>query len=275
MTITSTAKTAMSLKNQRETWEHNALKTSNSELYQLLGDCLDFFHDLVGNPELIKELNAHLDAQNLTFNKGTHLATKVVRAVFDEQKDKRTFTYARAIMVAAKEKSGGVSMHDFIVECGGIEKMRRGKSTNSKATELRNKRRKKTAKYLSKSKAIAKSIDLGHAKRKRKKGGKNKFLVAIMREETNGKYSIVFETDKGSVVNTALTSAGDALDALSTGKTLAIVKKPSTPSVANGSIPKNGNVNSAKNVLCLPAPVATKQTVGSASATQTPEDLVA
>lgn len=267
MTITLTAKTAMSLTKQRETWERNAKKTSNSELYQLLGDCLDFFHDLVGNPEQIKELNAHLRSQNITFNKGTHLVTRVVRAVFDEEKDKRTFTYAHAITLAAKEKSGGVSMHDFIVECGGIEKMRRGESKINN-TELRNKRRKETTKFLLNAEAIVSSIDLSNVIRSCKKGSEHKLFVALMREEANGKCSMVFETDKASVV-------GSALDASSTGKAPVMAIKPSMPSIVSGSQPTNGNVNSAKKVLCLPAPVALKQTVGSACATQTPEDLVA
>lgn len=246
---------------RRKDWENDILKKSNDVLYQLLDDCLKLFTKLKGNTAHIKALNADLKTLGITFNSGASLATRIARAVFGKDCENRAYAYARVISIAAEDKEKNVSMRDFIIERGGIEKIRRGENKNSDATELRNKRRKKTAKYLSKSKAIVSSVNLERSKTGRKKGGKNKFVVAILREENDGKFSVVFETDKAAVVNTALTAAGNALDVLAVGKS------PNSPSEMNGASASSCNTNSATRV-------APKLAFASASTTQKPEDLV-
>ena len=204
MTINLTIKTAKLLEHQREKWEKNVNTAHDNGLYALLDDCLDFYNDLDGNPEQIEELVAHLKAQDIKGNKGTHVSTLIVRAVFDQDKDKRTFSYAKTLKLAVEEKPSDVSMHEFIVSRGGVEAIRRGGGCAKKAAETRVANLIKASEYFSKSSALGSPITVTD---KSGKADEGRLFIAIMREEADGGYSMVYETAKESVLNSAFADA--------------------------------------------------------------------
>ena len=207
------ANTIDTLAEQRKAWEHGTYKKSNEELYQLLDNCLTFYFELRGNIKQCKALNAQLDARKITFNASTSLTTRIVRAVFGENCGKRSHAYARVIAVAAAEKSDEISMYDFIVKRNGIEEIRRSTKNGKSPADVRSNRQAFATEQLATSTAIAKPFNVADSKRERDEGATHSLLVAIVREETDGTYSIVYETSTKSVINTALADAGKALKA--------------------------------------------------------------
>ncbi len=116
------------LKAARVAWEEGTYKKSNEELYKLLDDCLAFYLDIRSKTNKCKALNALLKARDTSFNEGTSLQTRIVRAVFGAECGKRAYAYARVITVSAVEKRPEVAMYDFITQRGGVEEIRRTKS---------------------------------------------------------------------------------------------------------------------------------------------------
>ncbi len=217
MTTANTAQTIAdtidTLAEQRKTWEHGAYKKSNEELYKLLNDCLNFYFELRGNIKLCKALNEQLIARKITYNASTSLPTRIVRAVFGANGGKRSYAYARVISVAAAEKGDEISMYDFIVKRNGVEEIRRSTKNGESPATVRNTRQAFAAVQLATSVAIAKPFKVADSKRTRDEGATHNLFVAIMREETDGTYSIVYETSTKSVINTALVDAGKVLKA--------------------------------------------------------------
>lgn len=113
------------LSDARVHWENGSLKSSNTELYQLLQSCVDFYLDIRSQPEKCKALDIWLSTNNIQCNMGTGLRTRIVRAVFGADCGRRAYTYTRVITVAADEKSPEMSMSDFVTGRGGIEEVRR------------------------------------------------------------------------------------------------------------------------------------------------------
>ncbi len=80
------------LRNESIAWENGAYKTSNEQLYDILGKCFDLLCALKGNNEQIKLLNKVLKEREVGFKSGTALATKVVRFVFNGCSKERSYT---------------------------------------------------------------------------------------------------------------------------------------------------------------------------------------
>jgi hypothetical protein len=202
---------ANELKSKRVAWEEGTLKRSNEELYELLSACLDFHNDLKGNTTKCKALNDHLRREGIDFKDSTSLATRVVRAVFNSSFQKRAYSYARVITIAAAEKSPNVSMSDFITRRGGIEELRRTKQNGKSPSDERKDRIAVAETTLSESAALVAPFKVSSSTRKPNDGKEHSLFVAVMREEADGSYSMVFETSTPSVVNSALEQAGKEL----------------------------------------------------------------
>jgi hypothetical protein len=193
---------------KRKAWEEGTYKRSNEELYQLLSDCLDFYSEIYGKPSQIKALNHHLTQQKIEYKESTNLGTKIVRLVFDSNFQRRVYTYAKVIDVAHKEMKYGQTLSDFITSRGGVEEIRKTKPDGKSPAQLRGEHIETAKEALSLSAPLVEPFEVKTTLRKSNPGADHKLFVAIMREEQNGSYSMVYETSVGSVVNAALEAAG-------------------------------------------------------------------
>lgn len=197
------------LKSKRETWENGSYKASNEELCALLQDCYDLYMEVNGNVGLIKRLGKLLAERKLTERSNTSLATRIVRLVFGEC-GKRVYTYAKVLAVAAEEKPERVSMLTFINNGGGIENIRRNKSSELPVA-VKNRQLVEVAETrLTDADALAADIVVTDGMRA-KPNGKYQFAVALIRCDSANKASIVYATDNEALVKAVLIRAGIAL----------------------------------------------------------------
>ena len=196
------------LSDARMHWENGTLKASNNELYEFLNQCLNFYLTIRSKPKACKELNDWLTANNIPCNLSTSLQTRLIRAVFGADCGKRAYTYARVITIAAAEKSPEISMIDFVTSRGGIEEIRRTKKDGKTPTITRKDNINFAIDTLEKSEALAPVFEVQASTRQQPEDATHVLFAAIMRQESNGTYSLVYETSTSSVVNTVLEQAG-------------------------------------------------------------------
>jgi len=88
---------------ERQTWEGNALRTSNEQLYVLLQKCYQFYK-LMGETTtqaaaLRTGLNDYINLKGFTFAKTTHTLAKIVKCVFGAER-RRVSAYSIALRMA-------------------------------------------------------------------------------------------------------------------------------------------------------------------------------
>lgn len=212
MTNTNTMKpeviraTIDKLTEQHNAWNEGAYKTSNTELYQLLSDCLDFYEVVSASVEQRKELYAVLELRGTKFNKNSDLTTRIVRAVFGDC-GKRAYAYARVITVAAETKPENETMHTFITNAGGVEQIRRkvdGETPAQKRKSLKD----FAENLLAKSKPIVSKDVQVTAALQPKSAASNLFAIALIRQNGDGTNSIVYGTNNETLVDAVLADAG-------------------------------------------------------------------
>jgi hypothetical protein len=196
------------LSDARMHWENGSLKSSNTELYQLLQSCVDFYLDIRSQPEKCKALDIWLSENGIQCNMGTGLRTRIVRAVFGADCGRRAYTYTRVITVAADEKSPEMSMSDFVTGRGGIEEIRRTKPNGQTPTMTRKDKVDFAIGVLETSAALAPAFEVKASTRKPPEDITHVLFAALMRQEADGSCSMVYETSTKSVVNTVLEHAG-------------------------------------------------------------------
>ncbi|MBO6676574.1 MAG: hypothetical protein JJ908_14120 [Rhizobiales bacterium] len=190
---------------KRKKWEGGTFKASNDELYDLLGDCYDYGVHLRSNRAAIRQLKEYLQAEGYTVKANTSLETQIVRAVFGDM-CKRQMAYVKVLNVARFEKPSDQSMSVFVYERGGIEEIRRTPA-NGEARLTPERCRELAEQELSNSKPICNAFK-GNDRLKPSSDSTNAFAVALVRQEANGKMSIVYGSAKISLVNTVLAVAG-------------------------------------------------------------------
>ncbi|WP_187431757.1 hypothetical protein ROLI_025460 [Roseobacter fucihabitans] len=197
---------------KRKAWEEGSYKRSNEELYALLSDCLKFYFEIVDDVSKSRALNSYLRMKEIEFKDGTSLATRIVRAVFNSNFQKRAYTYARVITVAAAEMKRNHNLSDFITARGGVDEIRRAKPDGKSPAEVRRERIEEAKEALSSNAPLAEPFNFERPVRESDKGADHKLFVAIMRQEPNGVYSMVYETSAISALNTTLEIAGKDKD---------------------------------------------------------------
>jgi hypothetical protein len=198
------------LSQMRGEWERGAYATSNTELYCLLQSCFSLYQDVKGNSTLIKEINGLLSLRGITFNEGTALATKVVRYVFGGH-SKRVFTYARVLLVAELEKAENESFSTFITRLGGIEEIRKRPADGSLTkAELTKAYVEDAEKYFVSADALVSDLACASPDVHPTTGAAHQFTAALLRKNDDGTLSIVFGSNKATVVKVLLVEGGKA-----------------------------------------------------------------
>lgn len=194
------------LQAQHKAWNEGAYKTSNTELYQLLSDCLDFYNIVSASIEQRKALYTLLQNRGIKFNKNSDLTTRIVRAVFGDC-GKRAYAYARVITVAADTKPENETMHTFITNAKGIEQIRR-KVDGQTPTQKRNSLKEFAENLLAKSKPIVSTTVQATTALQPKEAASNLFAIALIRQNDDGTNSIVYGTNNETLVDAVLADAG-------------------------------------------------------------------
>lgn len=196
------------LARDRANWENGSYKKSNEDLYGILERCFTLLGQMKGQRKLINELNGLLRQQNIVFNSGTALATKVVRFVFGDC-GKRAYDYARVLTVAEAEKKENEGFAAFIARKGGIEQIRREQvaGTVSKADQA--KQNVIVAEgYFATAQSLVSDFACSAPEVHPGVEASHQFSAALLRKNDDGKFSIVYGCNKASVVKLLLAEGG-------------------------------------------------------------------
>jgi hypothetical protein len=196
------------LSDKRKSWEEGTYKKSNEDLFLLLGECLEFYTELKGDTKKIKALNDYLRTHSISFSEGAGLETRIVRAVFNSNFQKLAYGYAKVIKIASAEKNLDETMVDFITNRGGVEALRRTKKDGKSPANLRRDNIDNAKKALNATASIVEPFEVSAPTHEINEGAEHRLFVAVMRMESDGKYSLVYETNSVSLINAALEQAG-------------------------------------------------------------------
>lgn len=192
----------------RAAWENGTYKASNGELYGLLDRCFTLLEQMKGDRSLVAELNGLLVEKQITFNKGTSLATKIARFVFNGD-SKRITGYAKVLRVALAEKREHESFAKFITRKGGVEEVRKqvAEGTVSRADKTASNITIAEGYYLS-SAALVQNIACAAPEVHPSGDNQHYFTAALVRKDDDGTLSIVYGCNKDSVVKMLLSEGG-------------------------------------------------------------------
>lgn len=200
---------------KRIRWEEGTYAAANSELYAILGDCLDLFKAIKRSYDLPKGVNALLEERGIAFNASTSLELKLVRLVFATPESSariqnRLFGYARVIRVAADANQTGATLAQFITDNRGIEEIRRSGQEGLSATEKQKAQVEQARVQLIEpsDNEIFKNFAL--PPQLEPKDGEH-FSLALVRKNADGTGSIVYGTNSTSAVTSVLAMVGKAL----------------------------------------------------------------
>ena len=116
---------------ERESWEVNAFRTSNEQLYVLLQKCYQFYKSISeATPEgaaLRKGLIDYINLKGYKFAKATHTLAKIIKCVFGADR-RRVSAYSIALKLALDKNIQVFDIPQFIRDAGGVEELRLEKS---------------------------------------------------------------------------------------------------------------------------------------------------
>lgn len=196
---------------QRELWEYGTYKQANTELYAILEQCGEMFAALREDKKNARAFNAIAEEQGIAFNKGTSLALKIVRVVFDAQTN-REFAYARVIKVWFDERTDEQTLTNYVIEHGGVENVRRTASNNAKTKLSADDYRDIAEDALVSAHALATLDVQGYMLSDAEND--SDYVVALVRCDNDGNGEVVYGSNKRALVNNALAVAGKELDSL-------------------------------------------------------------
>ena len=197
----------------REEWELGAYKTSNDQLYEILARCLDIYQQLRDDLNQRKQFKQRLDAlkeKNLIkFNESTNLPTRIVRYVF-RNSGKRSFAYAKALILANEDKVDSLGLAAWINTNNCVEQLSRRYKGGITPAVLNANLQQSATQHYSDSKGLVTPFKapkelLPDAE------GTNNFALALVRKEDDGQITIVYGTNKPTLVKHMLTLAGKHL----------------------------------------------------------------
>lgn len=198
------------LHEETQAWNEGVYKRSNEQLYSILQDCHLLLIQLRGERKLRKQLDAALEGAGLKTRSNTSLERKVVVAVFGIENN-RINAYVSVLQIAKRDLPKGWTLIEWIEEAGGIEEIRRKPKEGPTPAEKARRRCAFAEETLSFTKSIGARFKPNRALQPSEEGTYN-FSVALVRVDDDGQASIVFGTNKSSLVKAILTQAGTELE---------------------------------------------------------------
>lgn len=198
---------------QREVWESTSYKKANADLYAILEKCADIYVALKSEKTNARIFNAVVEGMDISFNKGTSLALKIVRVVFGKQTN-REFAYARVIKIWYIDREESQSFTNFVIEQGGVENVRRNASTKVTVTLTADDYRDIAASALSGSTALT-AFNIANYMLQDAENDTD-YMVALVRCDGDGIGDVIYGSNKRMLVNTALAVIGKEINDLQT-----------------------------------------------------------
>lgn len=192
---------------KRGLWENGTYAQSNTELYSILDACFTLFQEAKGKRSLIKEINNLLTVGGIVYNDGTSLATKVVRYVFGSD-SKRVFSYARVLIVADLEKTEKESFVGFITRKGGVEEIRKQPDGEVTKAEQMKQTVEIAEQYFISAEALISDFACASPQVHPDAEADHQFTAALLRKNDDGSFSMVFGSNKKTVVKVLLAEGG-------------------------------------------------------------------
>jgi hypothetical protein len=197
---------------EREVWEQGVMRTSNEQLYALLGKCYALYGEMCADTEDAKKLrsalNDYIGLKGYVFTKATHTLTKIVKCVFGVDR-RRVSTYSLVLREAlTQKKKTAEEVAAFIAGKGGVEEIRRSKSATAKTAKQKAELGKQAIGgnklAVVDSSKIAERLDLANV------GGD---MVAIVTQQADGSLIVRALVNNATVLNAALACAYSATKA--------------------------------------------------------------
>lgn len=146
----ATVQSLNALSAKREAWEKGAFKKANDELYAILADTLGVYkvsedfanstktkaHGQKHMSALRKELTARLKAMGVKVQQNSSTLTMLTRYVFKSDRV-RAHGYARVLAAALQDNIEPADLHNYIVNAGGVEEIKRRMVLSEAALEKR------------------------------------------------------------------------------------------------------------------------------------------
>ena len=187
---------------EREVWERTVLRTCNQQLYELLSKCYALYFEMVGKTAeavaMRTALNSVIQAKSYRFTQGTHTLTKIVKCVFGVDR-RRVSAYSLVLREALKQDLKSIDIPNFIERNGGVEEVRRSKSTTATTPKQKAEMGKQAIGNqelaVVSSDKIAEHIDIAKA---------DNDMVAIVTQQADGRLVVRALVNSQTVLNAAL-----------------------------------------------------------------------
>ncbi|WP_147298867.1 hypothetical protein [Rhodosalinus sediminis] len=209
MQVQTLRNTLEELHAQRSAWEEGTYKRSNDELYAILEECGRIFAELRESKARARVFNAAIDEMGVTFNTRTSMALKIVRVVFGQQ-TRREYAYANVLKVWFNEADDRQTVRNFLIERGGIENVRRTSNRNS-TQKLKTEDYRSFATDTLQAAAGFGTFSLQDSML-HDENNDTDYAVALVRCDSNGNGSVVYSSNKHTLVKNALAVIGKELD---------------------------------------------------------------
>ena len=200
--------TLSKLVQDRKLWEKSVYLTSNQKLYGILAQCYAYYHAMGKSDDTAKSLREELkkfcNESGIKCQSGTHGIVKVVKAVFFDDAmsvdRRRISTYSLALRCALDNKISVADLAVFIEQNGGVQELRRFKTTKSLSLSDRSERARlaletSTPIAMFKNDAISQSIDASDY---------DQPLVAVLIKRADGQIEIHGVVKNKSAINASL-----------------------------------------------------------------------
>jgi hypothetical protein len=229
---------------EKDSWFNNAYKTSNDQLYVLLGKCYGFYRQLQEPTEvaakLRKELAEYVKVKCPGMSSSSHTLSKIVKCVFGADR-RRVSAYSIVLRTALAKNIDVAGIPDFIRESGGVEEVRLAKSPNAmtakqKATAGASTLANKTIVNVT-APVFKESLDAGNI---------GKPVVLLGTWNADGSITVHAFTNSEGAVNAALVAQ------FSLAKAVAEAQKVEVPAANDSQIAKTAVTQAVAEATALP-----------------------
>ena len=127
---------------ERQVWQDTLMRSSNDNLYEILGKCYGKYEEMCGTDTaaakvLRSELADYINLNAIRVTKASHTLAKIIRCVFGDTDRRRVSTYSIVLRTALSAKTKACDIPAFIKEHGGVQEIKlakgNGLSTKAKA----------------------------------------------------------------------------------------------------------------------------------------------
>lgn len=126
--------TIKELINEQKEWFNGVHRTANEQLYLILQRCYDLYKSMAADAEVAHKVDQALEQHFLLRNmesKADTKLSKIIYCIFGTSDRRRVSSYAVALRIADDEGVAVDALPEFLRNAGGVEEVRRSKSSDA------------------------------------------------------------------------------------------------------------------------------------------------